>query len=46
MPGQMGFERVALKNIKILDIRPDENVIALKGSIPGSINSIIEITKI
>ena len=46
MPGQMGFERVAVKNIKILDIRPDENVIALKGSIPGSINSIIEITKI
>lgn len=45
LPGKMGFQKVTIKNLKILDIRPDLNVIALKGSIPGSINSIVEISK-
>lgn len=46
LPGKMGFQKVTIKNLKILDIRPDMNVIALKGSIPGSINSIVEIFKV
>lgn len=46
LPGRMGFQKVTIKNLKILDIRPDMHIIALKGPIPGSINSIVEISKV
>ncbi|MBW1912485.1 MAG: 50S ribosomal protein L3 [Deltaproteobacteria bacterium] len=45
LPGHMGYRKTTIKNLKILDIRPEMDVIALRGSIPGSRNSIIEITK-
>jgi large subunit ribosomal protein L3 len=46
MPGQMGNKQVTIKNLKILDVRPEMDIIALKGAVPGSRNSIIEISKI
>jgi large subunit ribosomal protein L3 len=46
MPGRMGDQRTTLKNLKILDVRPEMNIIAIKGTLPGSRNSIIEISKI
>ncbi|MDB9822103.1 50S ribosomal protein L3 [Deltaproteobacteria bacterium] len=46
LPGRMGYTRVTLKNLKVLDVRPEMNIIALKGALPGSRNTIIEISKI
>lgn len=46
LPGHMGNRRVTIKNLKILDVRPETDIIALKGAVPGSRNSIIEISKI
>lgn len=46
MPGRMGFERRTIKNLVVLDVRPEMDVIAIKGAIPGSKNSILEVTKI
>ena len=46
LPGRMGYRKATIKNLRILDVRPEEDVIALKGSVPGSRNSIIEIAKI
>ena len=46
LPGHMGNKRVTIKNLKILDVRPELDIIALKGAVPGSRNSIIEISKI
>jgi large subunit ribosomal protein L3 len=46
LPGRMGYQRITIKNLKILDVRPEMNIIALKGTTPGSRNSIIEISKI
>ena len=46
LPGRMGYQRMTIKNLKILDVRPEMNIIALKGTLPGSRNSIIEISKI
>ncbi|HJX33820.1 MAG TPA: 50S ribosomal protein L3 [Desulfatiglandales bacterium] len=46
LPGRMGYQRITIKNLKILDVRPEMNIIALKGALPGSRNSIIEISKI
>jgi len=44
MPGRMGNQRTTIKNLKVVDVRPDMGIIALKGAVPGSKNSIIEIS--
>jgi large subunit ribosomal protein L3 len=36
MPGQMGNERVTVKNLEIVDIRKDQNLLLVKGSVPGT----------
>jgi large subunit ribosomal protein L3 len=46
MPGRMGFQNTTIKNLKVLDVRPEMDLIALKGTLPGGQNSIIEISKI
>jgi len=46
LPGHMGHQKTTIKNLKILDVRPDMDIIAIKGATPGSRNSIVEICKI
>lgn len=45
LPGRMGNRRTTVKNLQILDVRPETDVIAIKGAVPGSRNSILEIIK-
>jgi len=45
-PGRMGFQNTTIKNLMVLDVRPEINLIALKGTLPGARDNIIEITKI
>lgn len=45
MPGQFGNETVTVKNIKVVDVISDENVILLKGSVPGARNSLVKLVK-
>ncbi|MBC7247040.1 MAG: 50S ribosomal protein L3 [Actinobacteria bacterium] len=35
MPGRMGGERVTALNLEIVDVKPERNVLLLKGSVPG-----------
>ena len=35
MPGQMGGNRVTTQNLKVIQVRLDENILLVKGSIPG-----------
>ena len=46
MPGRMGFQNTKIKNLKVIDIRPEYQIIAIKGSLPGSFSTIMEICKI
>lgn len=43
MPGHMGSDRVNKKNVTILDIRHEENVVLVKGSVPGAKQGILQI---
>lgn len=43
MPGHMGFERVSVRNLKIVKIDAEKNLIAIKGAIPGRRGTLIEI---
>ena len=43
MPGQMGDKRVTTQNLKVIQIRPEENLILVKGSVPGANGGIVVI---
>lgn len=45
MAGRMGHNKVTTKGLRIIRIIPDKNILMIKGAIPGSINSIVEIKK-
>ncbi len=45
MAGRMGYENRTVRNLEVLDVIPNENIIVIKGSVPGAINSLIEIVK-
>lgn len=36
MPGHLGNERVTVKNLEIISVEADDNLICVKGAIPGS----------
>jgi large subunit ribosomal protein L3 len=45
MAGRKGYEKVTVSNLIIEKILADENIILVKGAVPGSINSIVELLK-
>ncbi len=46
MPGHLGAQQVVVKNLEIVDLRQDGNILFVKGAIPGGKNGIVTITKI
>lgn len=45
MAGRMGGERVTVKNLRVVKVIPESNLLLIRGSIPGHNNSFIEIHK-
>ena len=45
MAGRMGFDNVTVKNLKVVKVIPESNLILVKGSIPGAKNTYVTITK-
>ncbi len=43
MPGRMGSDRITIKGLKIIKIDPKNNLIAIKGAIPGRRGTLLEI---
>ena len=43
LPGRMGNEMITQKNLKVIDIRTEENVLLVHGAIPGAKNGILNI---
>jgi large subunit ribosomal protein L3 len=46
MAGRTGGERTTIRNLKIVKVIPESNLILLSGSIPGANSQIVEIYKI
>ena len=44
MAGQMGHEKVSIQNLQLLRIVPDDNVILVRGSVPGAANDYVVVT--
>jgi large subunit ribosomal protein L3 len=45
MPGHMGSEKVTVKNLEIIDVKVDQNLLLIKGAVPGAAGTIVEIKK-
>jgi len=39
LPGHMGNERVTTKNIEVIDVRKEQNLLVVKGAVPGATGS-------
>jgi large subunit ribosomal protein L3 len=42
-PGQMGNKRVTQRGLEVVDVRPDENLLLVRGSVPGAKGTVVEI---
>ena len=45
LPGHMGDRKVTVKNLEVMEIIPDKNLILVKGAVPGSRGGIVTLRK-
>ena len=45
MPGRLGGTKCTIKNLEIIDILPNHNLLLIKGSIPGKFGNLISLKK-
>lgn len=45
LPGHMGSERVTIKNLEIVDVKTDQNLLLIRGALPGAKGTYLEIKK-
>ena len=43
LPGRMGNEKVTVKNLKVVDVVKEKNLLLLKGAVPGNKGSFLEV---
>jgi len=43
MPGRMGFENTTVKNLKIMKVDKENNLLVIKGAVPGTTRTLLEI---
>ena len=46
MAGRMGGRKVTVRNLNVVRVIPESNILLVRGSVPGAINSYLEITKL
>jgi large subunit ribosomal protein L3 len=45
MAGHMGLDRVTVNNIKIVQVDTENNLLLVKGAVPGHRNSLVLLSK-
>jgi large subunit ribosomal protein L3 len=45
LPGHMGAERVTVKGLEVVEVRPEENLVLVRGAIPGPTGTVVEIRR-
>lgn len=45
MAGHMGARNVTVQSIMIVDVRPEDNLILVKGPVPGPVNGLVMVSK-
>ncbi|MGE3973438.1 MAG: 50S ribosomal protein L3 [Bdellovibrionales bacterium] len=44
-PGHMGDRNITVRNVVIVDVLPEENVVLVKGPVPGAANGLVRLVK-
>ncbi len=44
MGGHMGDDQITVKNLEVVDIDPTQNILYIKGAVPGARNGLVEIS--
>ena len=45
LPGQMGNHRVTMQNLKVVEVRGDDNALLVRGAVPGPNGGLVLIRK-
>lgn len=45
LPGRMGNDNVTIKNLTVVDVKPDQGLVLIEGGIPGTRNGLVVIYK-
>ncbi|KIX15953.1 50S ribosomal protein L3 [Dethiosulfatarculus sandiegensis] len=45
LPGQYGNEMKTVRNVKVVDVRPDQNLVLVSGAVPGANGGIVFLEK-
>ncbi|MEW6775645.1 MAG: 50S ribosomal protein L3 [Bdellovibrionota bacterium] len=45
LPGHMGSDRVTASNLRVFQVRPEENLLLVEGAVPGAVGAILKIRK-
>lgn len=43
MAGRMGGDRVTVKNLKVLEVNPERNILLVSGAVPGRRGTVVEV---
>ncbi|MGD2184639.1 MAG: 50S ribosomal protein L3 [Desulfobacterales bacterium] len=46
LPGRYGNEHKTVRNLEVIDIRPEDNIILIKGAVPGAKSGLVTINKL
>ncbi|MFH1060549.1 MAG: 50S ribosomal protein L3 [Pseudomonadota bacterium] len=45
LPGQHGAHRTTVRNLSVVDVRPEQNLMLVKGAVPGAVGGIVLVEK-
>ena len=45
MPGHMGSDRITEGGLQVVDVRPEQRLLFVKGAVPGGVNGLVTILK-
>ena len=44
-PGHYGDETITVRNVEIVGVHPEDNVLMVKGPVPGARNSLVRLVR-
>jgi large subunit ribosomal protein L3 len=46
LPGHMGNKRITVKGLRVVGVKPEENILLVSGSVPGPVGGVVIVRKV
>lgn len=46
LPGHMGNKRITVKGLRVIGVKPEENILLVSGSVPGPVGGVVLVKKV